>query len=958
MTETAQGKGRPALAIAGGIVGVAAVALLALYVERGAVGAAAARAYLQRLGVPAEVTVDHLSLSGLSASVRIGPSDHPDLRLDHVEVDFAPAQGLSAPKIASVRMTGAEAHIAIREGKPDFGRLQPLINALSKPSKPSGPPPDIRISAARLFVDLDGQTLPLTLAGSMQGGRLQAATVKMAPTPLTFGGTSAGRASFAATIIATAAGYDVRAEGAADRVSGAWGAVEHPAASLRAMGTGTPATGVTARGSAKLEAARFTRGTLSLHDIALGLEAPEAALDLNDGPARLVARIAANLTAAGEVKTAEGPAVLSDLRVATSGTLSGGKAGFSAAQTLSASGVVEPPAGMVGKIADGLSGDATRRADLAKRLHRVTLALTKAQIDAGAGRYRLTLSAPMTLDADHVHAALSSDAAPLAEVEDKRLMAHFAMALAGEGLPDLHIDGATLQAQDGAVRGDGRVRLRLDVAGLRALTTDQAWTLASQGGSTTLRPKACVHLTAEAVAGQPKDLATGLSGDLCEGGGPLVLWRDGRGRLAGRLERGAADIPTAQARVSGLTGDVTAGFGGADGVSADVRLSSAAVEDQASPKRFRPMTAEGALSLKHQQMTGGFDVAEAKAHRKIAHIAMSHDLTAKRGSADVVAGPITFSPDGLQPGDLSVAAAKMIWKAAGTASFHGRYDWSQAAPVRSSGDAKVDLSDFQISAGKGHGLSTTLHLTSLGPVESAPDQIATIGRIDGVAPMTSVRVRYHLGADALTVAEASTEVLGGRAALDPMQLLLAPGSLIIGKARVFNLDIGALLKGTDMADSITLDTRVSGVVPFKMTPEGLRVSDGRLASVSGGRLTIHRKALAGPVIAGSGTMQDIAWQALQDLAFDQLDLVLESRPEGRLGLVFHIRGKHDPKSDKPAVINLIDVVRGRAASTPMTLPKGTEVNLTLDSSINFDELLRALPHPDTNRTSPDAKVSP
>ena len=525
-----------------------------------------------------------------------------------------------------------------------------------------------------------------------------------------------------------------------------------------------------------------------------------------------------------------------------------------------------------------LHGWKTQSADLAKRLHRVTLTLSKARVDADAGRYRLTLSAPLTLDAEHVHAAFSADAAPLTVVEDKHLTARFAVALAGEGLPDLHIDGASLQAQDGTLRGDAQVRLRMDVAGLRGISTDQAWSLASQGGSTTLRPKACVHLTAEAVAGQPKDLATGLSGDLCEAGGPLVLWRDGRGRLVGRLTRGGAGVPTAQARMTGLTGDVTAGFGGAEGVSADVRLTTAVIEDQASPKRFRPMSAAGALSLKHQQMTGAFDVAEVKGRRKIAHIAMAHDLTAKRGSADVVADPITFSPDGLQPGDLSVPAAKMIWKAAGKASFHGRYDWSQAAPVRSSGDAKVELSDFQISAGKGHGLSTTLHLNSLGPLESAPDQLVTISRIDGVAPMTSVRARYHLGADALTVAEASTEVLGGRAALDPMQLLLAPGSLIIGKARVFNLDIGALLKGTDMADSITLDTRVSGVVPFQMTPEGLRVSDGRLASVAGGRLTIHRKALAGPVIAGSGTMQDIAWQALQDLAFDQLDLVLESRP--------------------------------------------------------------------------------
>ena len=177
MTDEAQGNGRRVVAITGGITAVVALALLALYVERGAVGAAAAKAYLQRLGVPAEVSVDRLGLSGLSASVTIGSADHPDLRLDRVEVTFAPVQGLAAPKIASVRVTGAEAHIAIRNGKPNFGRLQPLINALSKPSKPSGPPPDIRIDGARLFVDLDGQILPLTLAGAMQGGRLLTATV-------------------------------------------------------------------------------------------------------------------------------------------------------------------------------------------------------------------------------------------------------------------------------------------------------------------------------------------------------------------------------------------------------------------------------------------------------------------------------------------------------------------------------------------------------------------------------------------------------------------------------------------------------------------------------------------------------------------------------------------------------------------------------------------------------------
>jgi len=36
---------------------------------------------------------------------------------------------------------------------------------------------------------------------------------------------------------------------------------------------------------------------------------------------------------------------------------------------------------------------------------------------------------------------------------------------------------------------------------------------------------------------------------------------------------------------------------------------------------------------------------------------------------------------------------------------------------------------------------------------------------------------------------------------------------------------------------------------------------------------------------------------------------------------------------------VLDLLRGRAFDKPLDLPKGTPVNLTLDTSLNLDELL-------------------
>ena len=66
-----------------------------------------------------------------------------------------------------------------------------------------------------------------------------------------------------------------------------------------------------------------------------------------------------------------------------------------------------------------------------------------------------------------------------------------------------------------------------------------------------------------------------------------------------------------------------------------------------------------------------------------------------------------------------------------------------------------------------------------------------------------------------------------------------------------------------------------------------------------------------------------------------------SQPDGRLGLLFQVKGHHEPEVAERARLSFFDVLRGRAFERRIPLPKGTPIELTLDSSLNFDELVAA-----------------
>jgi hypothetical protein len=120
------------------------------------------------------------------------------------------------------------------------------------------------------------------------------------------------------------------------------------------------------------------------------------------------------------------------------------------------------------------------------------------------------------------------------------------------------------------------------------------------------------------------------------------------------------------------------------------------------------------------------------------------------------------------------------------------------------------------------------------------------------------------------------------------------------------------------------------------------MTDGYLASTGPSRLSIRRTVwTGGKPQPETDAITDFAYQALENLAIDELDAKLNSLPGGRLGVIFHINGRNDPAIAQETRISVVDLLQGHAFDKPVPLPKGTPVDLTLDTSLNFDELLDA-----------------
>ncbi|WP_370238429.1 YdbH domain-containing protein [Brevundimonas sp.] len=513
----------------------------------------------------------------------------------------------------------------------------------------------------------------------------------------------------------------------------------------------------------------------------------------------------------------------------------------------------------------------------------------------------------------------------------------------GGGLPEAEVSVPRWALIPRGFVADFDGHAALDFGLGRGLTVAGDGRLQNVGGVLTVTTLDCLAVTAERLELGENDV-TDVSTGLCPTGtAPLVRIANGGWRVAGRLAGGSGSAPFLALEVEDLSGGLVA-TGLPSGLSLDLSVAEAEVVDATRPIRFNPVNARGEAHMRGESWTGGFTLSRAST--VVATLDLAHDGSTGIGGVDIATGELVFAQGGLQPSDLTPMGADVLGEpVTGTARFDGRIAWTEEDGT-STGRLSLGGLGFSSPAGRVEGVEGTIEFTSLAPLTTAPDQSLRAQSLEVAGGVSDLGATFTLDKAALTVSGATLSVGVGRVTAEPFDIPLDPAVAWGGTIRVERLQLGDLVAGAGFGDKVQLDAVVSGRVPFVRSPDGqIRISGGTLDAVQPGRLSIQREALSGLEAGGGGedvppnTVEDLAYQAMEYLAFDTLTARVDSLDEGRIGVLFRIRGRHDPPERQELRLGWMDLIRRDFLGEELELPSDTGINLTLDTTFNLDQIV-------------------
>ncbi|MET0294452.1 MAG: YdbH domain-containing protein [Phenylobacterium sp.] len=968
------------LAVTGAVLLVLVAAALAGYLTRRDLARNALTGWLEERGVPAQVEVERFGPTGAVASIRAGSKDDPQFSVERAEIEYGLLGLWSGDpfgvEVKRVRLMRPVLRGALRDGRVTFGPLDKIIEEFRRrPPRPDQARPEILIEDG--LVGLDTQYGLARFRGDARiadnklmslDGRLAPAAAKVGALTVALRGgevqlrTRGDRIAFSVgALVEKAAGSGVELHESFLRVSG-----EGPYPDFEKR-RGDGALSATLSGGARdlrwpgtaLSGVEFNgrfngRTTGWLETLALGgrggFEAKaenarlgqavvrKAVLD-GEAPTLSWARPAPDkVSAQGRMSLRAGEVATGDLRLQDvigqfHGDVSTGQGG-----ALKLTGGLSSNGAWRGlgeaKAADDPGLAAVKRAARSFSLHAPALSVRS----AGKG-LTVAMGAPARLTAASGGEAVVSPRAGAPIFDGGR--GAFLLRADGGGMPrvSLAVDRYTLRP--GGFEAQGQGRLDGDLLLFRDAQLQLAGGLSLHNGAMVLTAKGCAPIRAGRLELGENDVRD-FAAVACPTKAPLLTWKDDAWRVRTGLRDASADAKFLDVRFEGGAGDLDAGGSGGP-ITLAANVAQARVIDTAAETRFNPVVASGQADAAQGRWTAVFALATPSG-QNLGRARLHHDDAARRGGFDIDTGDLAFAPEGLQPADLSPLARLVASPAQGSARLVAGFAWA-GDKTSSSGRLAVNGLDFRGPIGPVHGLKGEVALTSLAPLATPPGQTLTAERIDAFAPLTDARASFSIADEALHLEAAQVTAGQGLVQLEPLTAPFDPKAEWGGVVRLTGVELSDIVEASPVADSLDLSAKVDGKAPFRITAQGIRIAGGELHAVEPGRISIKREALT-QVSAEGGAPEappnmtvDFAYQAMENLAFQQLSAQIDSRPNGRLGVTFHIVGSHDPPKRQELRLSWIELLRQNFMERVHPLPSGVKVDLTLDMSLNFDQLL-------------------
>jgi len=265
-----------------------------------------------------------------------------------------------------------------------------------------------------------------------------------------------------------------------------------------------------------------------------------------------------------------------------------------------------------------------------------------------------------------------------------------------------------------------------------------------------------------------------------------------------------------------------------------------------------------------------------------------HDPETGRGRADLRLAPLGLGA----PLDLNVLAPGLgggVKSAAGQIGLHLSGAW---APDGLTTGGEVFLSDLDLDLGtivlaRGNGV---LHLASLWPLATLPDQHLAFAGLNLGVPLTDGRFDFGLDQSGLlTLTRASLGLAGGQvsvreATLRPFDL---PLTLSLGVAGV---DLGQVM-GLAGLPGLAGQGQLGGEIPVIISTAGVAIPEAHLAAAAPGWLRYAPDVLP-RALQGDDPKIRLAVTALRDMHYERLGLVLSREAGGEAKLRLAMKGRN------------------------------------------------------------------
>ena len=566
------------------------------------------------------------------------------------------------------------------------------------------------------------------------------------------------------------------------------------------------------------------------------------------------------------------------------------------------------------------------------------------------------------------------------------------IALTGPDLPQvaLGLDGLAIDGK-GILSGGYTLAAQFDFDPLQGAKVDghgRFNTMPGGGFNVTLADQA--NFTA--ASAQIGDQLTGLSGTIVQTGKSFLVYTPQGWRVTGAYRDLGLTAPNVIVRLNGGQGDFQA-YSLGDGLGYKATLAGATLTDgvPADQTRFNPLLLDGAIEQDRKATTGRFFAATPSTKGadgkplRIAAINLDSDIASGAGSLSVKTLDLNFKPDGLQPVYLSPLVAAIFSRdVTGPMSFDGAFNWTKTTNS-SGGVLNIGVGDFVAgtesapygigmsffgATGPSQGLTGQIVFDSLSPLHTAPGQKIRLAETKLGVPLTDLNVSFQILGDHLALEQATVESPGGPVRLEPTEVYFDGKTPIKGVLAFDGLDFGKVIAASDLNNSMSFKGNLSGHLPFTYAEGHIAFANGTMTSDAPGQISIYRTAVTGVNTAtGSVTtdappataaiasknaeaaaaadpnfnpFQDLAFQAMEHVAYDQIDARLNSIDGGILNINFHIKGYYDPPQKQKAKISLLDYISGKWMQKPIKLPSKTPVELYLEVPVNLDEVLTDL----------------